>query len=1085
MTTPPVKDDKYWNNGEGIHDPENPYNSQDNLPGSDNYDRELAALDANIRRLRKDLKTSSAEEAAALTRAIQAFETNAYTRRQERAGKETDLQRRKRERAEFEDSPYRRRERAVQAQKDFRDLSDEKRLQYFDSLVPLAGGYVRDKKNNLYYALVYKSDPNRTSPRIEMSEDDTDKLLKAIVKALSSEGADLYKLFKTGEWPSRYDGDGLYRTTEQNSKAQVQVAEESQKATQEPPPQLPKYIQNIQALLINDIDTISENFRRFDAKNGGVNSKDILALDNQFEAGAFMNRMSGFATPHGMMSSFIHATPAQLSLLVPTMRFFMVDSEGKEEEIYFSDYGDAEHIKKMAKIRRDGSIYEFFGSKAQKGAQAGISSFEWSINTAHEGDFTFDATLDLYFGSLAELANKNYLQFIFPTGLEEPEALKVQDPHRNQFRESAGETPREKLTKEIAELSETLSKSEAEIKKVSLSKNQRASVKRNYRNLKVLCGWALPAGNEAQMKKLFPNDNRGNRYKSFMAGIKATTRAYLLAYKGHNINFTQEGPTTLTVDYTASLLSYLKNSSSDIFGSSNFSKNSRMWDLTKVSIEGFRMYKGSIVDSKAADANSSKKDKATYQVGRQVSALELDEDAAFSPYIKNAAKTRFIDDQGEASIKLSMGGLYMAADLVRKQLALQEMNNAKPDSRRVTQLRRMGTIISLLSERIRMKQKRALYASFLETMVKEKDRIFKARVVLAPDAQTKVKILYDQKEIEKRDRKREMRNETDVAKQEKLKEQKQKEQDLGMSLFAPEDPPLPPEQNEIDVYYMRLGDIIKTACENAEMRDDITFVLGNHETKTGFRYSIYDIPVTVGTFGQLFYDNIVNVGATQFPIQNFVNLLLKYVTNMFNRDPSSSERITFQSSQITTKTTVGDFTKKQERLSVSDLRKIGKGELDPGVRTRFKLHHYYAISTKNTDLDRLVGNRKKDESEGIYHYVIGSDTGLAKRFNFKASEIPFYTEMNIEAGTDLSVNRSVFLPQDVSIDMVGNGIHKVGDMIFVDSDPAMGSYAGPILGIGGYYNIVSINNSIRAGQTYSSVLECLLQKKDPRGTGGG
>ena len=63
MTTPPVKDDKYWNNGEGIHDPENPYNSQDNLPGSDNYDRELAALDANIRRLRKDLKTSSAEEA--------------------------------------------------------------------------------------------------------------------------------------------------------------------------------------------------------------------------------------------------------------------------------------------------------------------------------------------------------------------------------------------------------------------------------------------------------------------------------------------------------------------------------------------------------------------------------------------------------------------------------------------------------------------------------------------------------------------------------------------------------------------------------------------------------------------------------------------------------------------------------------------------------------------------------------------------------------------------------------------------------------------------------------------------------------
>ena len=92
--------------------------------------------------------------------------------------------------------------------------------------------------------------------------------------------------------------------------------------------------------------------------------------------------------------------------------------------------------------------------------------------------------------------------------------------------------------------------------------------------------------------------------------------------------------------------------------------------------------------------------------------------------------------------------------------------------------------------------------------------------------------------------------------------------------------------------------------------------------------------------------------------------------------------------------------------------------------------------------------------------------------------------MNIEAGTNLGRSKVIFLPQNVNIEMVGNGIHKVGDLIFVDTAPALGSYAGPILGIGGYYGVKFATHRINAGGTYSTQLECIFQKKDPRGGGG-
>ena len=45
---------------------------------------------------------------------------------------------------------------------------------------------------------------------------------------------------------------------------------------------------------------------------------------------------------------FVHATQAQLSVLEPLLRFFIVNKDGSEREVYFSDYTSEERLLKLA-----------------------------------------------------------------------------------------------------------------------------------------------------------------------------------------------------------------------------------------------------------------------------------------------------------------------------------------------------------------------------------------------------------------------------------------------------------------------------------------------------------------------------------------------------------------------------------------------------------------------------------------------------------------------------------------------------------------------------------------------------------------
>ena len=289
------------------------------------------------------------------------------------------------------------------------------------------------------------------------------------------------------------------------------------------------------------------------------------------------------------------------------------------------------------------------------------------------------------------------------------------------------------------------------------------------------------------------------------------------------------------------------------------------------------------------------------------------------------------------------------------------------------------------------------------------------------------------------------------------------------------------KETSFDTYYCFLGDIIRIMMKNADLADDITLLLGNFEDINDNVFSIYKIPITIESFGEFFYNRVVARRLTSYPFRTFLNDFLNYTARLMNQNPQTSERISFDYTVFTS--TFRNITTGPDRIlkvdpkqGINQIRDIRKGVHDPltNAYSKTKYQSYYAIFVKKTSFGKRTGSFEQDKKDGIFHYMVGSDRGLAKRFNFSRQETDYFQEMLIESNNPSDRIQALFLPQNVEIEMYGNGIHRNGDLIFVDTRAALGDYASQILGIGGYYRVVRCSHQI-TNRGYSTSLSCVFE----------
>lgn len=892
---------------------------------------------------------------------------------------------------------------------------------------------------------------------------------------------------KDGQTLSKLAVDRLKRehaATQASAAEKVRAAAEKSRlqkqAKENNPEPLKKYVKSTQALLLNKM---VESFGS-EATSQFPGPEKIYRIPSTVtEGGTFTQRLSTrelFGTGKG---SFLQATPAQLGSLMPLLRFYIVDAEGNQKEIFFSDKVSAEHIKKIANLKGK-SIDDIINYNARGGGETGIQSFTWNYNNKHEGDFIIDAELELYFGTLVDLANVEYLQFLFPTGneVELAEELDLTASKARasnvQGRKSTEQSARSALLTKLKEKIKNydlLKNGNADLKKITAgNKKLLGEAKKNFRQLKVVVGWSLPEGDEAQLAKLFPNGGLA----SFRNEIRNTHTAILLNLADYNVNFTQEGPTTLSLRYVGSTDNYLAQDSSDIFGSNNF-EAAVMTKDTEVSLEGI-LEKDNILTDSVSQAGGR-----TTKVG--LNPLRI---IKSDPYLTKVFDRNKRDAFGERVATVQLLGLRLAQELVELELKLAEAQNKDPEDKHIKFLRRRGQYLTLLYNRALNIRLRTMYASFIEKMIDRKIVKIATVDIVKKVGVPNVKLTTDPKKVAVR---QDVKRVVQAAEQQVQRALEANIQGDGLAAAAlragqealravvrsaqadqAKNPPAK-ESESFDVYYIFLGDIIRTMMATADLRDDITLLLGNFEDINDNVYSIYKIPITLESFAEFFFNRIVSRKLKAYPFRTFLNDFLNFTARIMNLNDQTSERISFDYTMYTS--IYRDVKTGPNRLvSGSDIESIRSGVHNPLAATRLanKTQSYYAVFVKKTSFGKRSGSFAQDQKDGIFHYMLGSDRGLAKQFNFSRQETDYFQEMLIESNNPSDRIQALFLPQNVSIEMYGNGIHRNGDLIFVDTRAALGDFASQILGIGGYYRVVRSSHQI-SNRGYVTNLDCVFE----------
>lgn len=762
--------------------------------------------------------------------------------------------------------------------------------------------------------------------------------------------------------------------------------------------------------------------------------------------------------------SFVHARPSELSSLVPQIAFAMRDAEGNETPVIFSDHVSGKKMLDLANIRSSGGLREILSSTDQHGLNVGVKSFDWTFENKHEGDKTVKANLVLYFGSISELVNEYYLRFLFTTGQPTTAVSPSLAPRSKGGSDPQSRAQKKRLIKDKLNAWEKTLKSGKRPAPASASTVKVQGLapdkmrKNDFRQLSVEVGWGAPEGEiiSPTGQRLFSDD--------FLTAIKGMKKNLLLNMVSYNLNFLDEGQVELNIEYVASIDAFYGKNTSDVLRGAALKGKDEINDrLIGAEINKPGTGGGFIGWFKGPTSRKSLVAKNGYLRSR------MNKDKNYQVAIK----------EGEMvpGFRATLSGVLFEIEYLRLKVDyLREYSPNNTDGMKTTQgaLGEAEVIYEEMLSAVRGQK----YASFLQALIArgsmfvvsmripnpgEKVSSTKPQITNPPapgspqNAQQRVLAIATsdgKKVIESR-----------------VLDPSNRENHAGYEA-AP---------NSIPLFYLRLGDIIDTAIVNMGIdRQDVSVLLGSFSpvlagipapikgtTFHDLYYSLADIPVSFDYFGHWFMENVVAKERETYAFRHFMNDLMNGLV---------ADLINFVSDKAQTHMMV-DFTSATLKNNFKEGSFLTQESIS-GVTAQGKLKNYFITFARQLDPERRIGNRTMDEEDGIYHLILGADTGILKGVNFQEKSMPQYRAMKIENANQASAAAgALIIPQDAACNLFGNALFQNGQLVYINAELGLGRRAADVLKLGGYYRIYRVDNSIGVG-SYETTIECKYD--DPR-----
>ena len=924
--------------------------------------------------------------------------------------------------------------------------------------------------------------------------------------------------------------------------------------------------ENAQCLLVNNFGIILENSDVLEPGKGVYSeipsARNVLVPNGPlYSQGAKLplNTLQTLITYHGRAdelvnaltmdtpdkippTAFINATPAQLSMLQPRLDFYIrtniTDPNDpthvlpKDRQIIFSDHVTAETQKKVASGRSGDSVGILRGAK---GHNVGIKEFNWNYDNKHEGDRIIKAQLTLYFGSMAELTNEYYLDFLFADG------------KRNVHQRTAAEN--QTRQEKIRELSESLRSRQSQVQRGTLQARVQSNVLRDSQQLKVIVGWEMP---DRVIPDLFSN---AEEQKQFYTAVKNSQRTLLLNITQYDINFNQNGSCEVVIEYIASTDAYIGSPASDIFSGRNLPPYIENQDFGVVA--GQRSWLD--LDGRRSELWPDGYLKARF-------------DDAY-----NSLPTGTLSDY---EVSLKVDAVIAEVEWLEEKLQLLELQGANnpgaSNSQAAQQHEKFKEYFSVASEILQecyFSARSIKYQNFFSRLL-ESDKVFYVEASLESVQGTQrqgvpPKYISVRKagsatnapgyQNTTRPGSGGRQNLGFKSRFLGLAEAQAQAQAQGLTVdeflstnannvFDPNrsaqgilsptsangrtNPRQVVPGDTRNLYYIRLGDLIQAASDAAGLTMENQIVMGTFYPRLAkFRYglvgtppgaaggaaagaaagggtptpppmkkltdapeSLANLPISLEYFGNWFYENVISVEREQYFFRRFLddvlNGLVQPILNTMCGDQKTL-RLGY-----TLHTVAADVLPNTiaagNQVSIYPPREENPYSLQFGVDGFVDAVRKAAFKGAQAGQDELMttlilihaeqvnvkrtGSVEDDQRDGVYHFFLGSDRGLVKQFNFSKKQMPQLRAMNIERVNKGATKAGILvLPMDVSLTMFGNGLLRNGSMIFVNADFGVGTRVADQLALGGYYRVYKSSNTIRPG-FFETVVDCIFER---------
>jgi hypothetical protein len=756
------------------------------------------------------------------------------------------------------------------------------------------------------------------------------------------------------------------------------------------------------------------------------------------------------AIQHGEKSDEVDALlnlcPEIYALLTPFIEVYRVEYQKddkkklrpiREAKIPFPNFIDSSDIDAIM----NGQYGRFPG--------AGIKSFTWSLDGTQpeEVENNISAKLELHFQTIQDLFSLNTDQ---AAGGKEPGYLDliIASPGVDDNKSSNGGSNNIQPAESKPQLDSTAC-FEAEIMDFD---------PRNF-EVKICAGWSVPPNFADIVNELEFSRDQGPDYgKKLQAAIMTSKIPLFLTLTEHELIFNENGSVDLNVFYQARLSGLARSPAADIFGST-FDFNLNNLNFLDAQIDKLENQKSEIAQRAVKDQKQNNDDETVEDINSELESL-LEQKSSIIRENKGKKYKRFLDKLYSSnkiySYKANQKKLLrdenspaMRALYAKRRASSVEYKNGfnpqQPTGADASLYQEAAeTIQSIASAKEESEEGNKIKAALAEIKSIEDAR-------KAADGTLEIPFFYLGDLIDEV-----VGNLGDLTDKDKGSLQ------IILSQVELLDPLLAYQIKEISIPCSndRSKLITKAISQVDPMR---------YKAFTGIKFmtNIGSIPISLEFFQEWFINNIVKPQADKYNLLRFIKTVCSsLISRAFNSlcfedGPKFSLRFdtaTFNFDQSYAGKNITSTTLAQSKSRAQE-SSCGKLSGAPSIP---------AFIVASMDSRPKTGNYNHDLDVGIYHYYLGAACGIAKSIKFDRTGIPYYREARLQRTSALSALqlREMY---NISIEMVGNTIHKNGQYIYVNPI-AIGAGSAKtrstvpnlarLLGIGGYYMITGISHTV-------------------------